>query len=94
MGTVYLLHFDEPYRHAQHYLGSAKDLDARLQHHRNGTGAHLLRVIQQHGIGWQLARTWHDDSQRQLERKLKNQHHAERLCPLCNPRLHSTRKDA
>jgi hypothetical protein len=32
-GTVYLLHFDRPYRHARHYLGWAEDLDNRLAEH-------------------------------------------------------------
>lgn len=54
-GTVYLLHFDRPYKHARHYLGWAKDLDARLEHHRAGTGARLLAVLKEHGIGFVLA---------------------------------------
>ncbi|MBB5085041.1 putative GIY-YIG superfamily endonuclease [Nonomuraea endophytica] len=29
-GTVYLLHFAQPYRHARHYLGWTTDLQARL----------------------------------------------------------------
>jgi hypothetical protein len=30
-GTVYLIHFDVPYRRARHYTGWALDLDARLR---------------------------------------------------------------
>jgi site-specific DNA-cytosine methylase len=33
IGTVYLLHFDRPYKHARHYLGWAESLDARLAVH-------------------------------------------------------------
>ena len=29
-GTIYLLHFDRPYRHARYYLGWASDLNSRL----------------------------------------------------------------
>jgi predicted GIY-YIG superfamily endonuclease len=79
--TVYLLHFDRRYKHAGHYLGSAKDLQARLDHHANGTGANLLRVIKEAGIGWQLARTW--EGGRDKERQLKKQIGASRFCPIC-----------
>jgi len=58
VGTVYLLHFDRPYRHARHYLGWATDPDARLTRHAAGEGARLLEVVHAAGIGWTLARTW------------------------------------
>ena len=80
--TVYLLHFERRYRHAGHYLGFAEDMGARLAAHRNGTGARLIQVIAQAGIGWRLARTW-PDGDRALERRLKNQKHGPRLCPEC-----------
>ena len=37
-GQVYLLHFEVPYRHAQHYLGWTEDLPTRLKDH-GGTDA-------------------------------------------------------
>jgi predicted GIY-YIG superfamily endonuclease len=80
-GTVYLLHFDRPYRHARHYVGWASDLDGRLEHHRKGTGARLMAVIAAAGIGFVLARTWPGD--RTLERRIKNRHETPRLCPVC-----------
>jgi hypothetical protein len=43
--TVYLIHFDEPYKHARHYVGSAVSLDARLEEHRRGSGSRLMAVI-------------------------------------------------
>lgn len=51
---------------------------------KHGTGALLLGVINSLGIGFQLVRTW--DGDRHLERKLKNQKHAARFCPVCNPK--------
>jgi hypothetical protein len=71
-GTVYLLHFAEPFGHARHYLGWAGpgNLSARLAHHAAGTGANLLRHVGKAGIGWELVRTWPGD--RHLERRLKN----------------------
>jgi len=80
-GTVYLLHFDEPFGHARHYSGWASNLEGRLRHHERGTGANLLRHVRNAGIGWTLARTWTGD--RNLERRLKNRGGAARLCPLC-----------
>lgn len=80
-GTVYLLHFERPYRHARHYTGWTADLDARLALHASGHGARLLQVIKDAGISWTLARTWTGD--RFLERALKRQGGASRRCPIC-----------
>jgi predicted GIY-YIG superfamily endonuclease len=87
-GTVHLLHFARPYRHARHYAGWTHDLAARLAEHRAGRGARLLSVFVDAGIGWELARTW-PDSSRTRERALKRQGGASRRCPLCGvrPRL-------
>jgi predicted GIY-YIG superfamily endonuclease len=82
-GTIYLLHFSQPYKHAAHYLGFTTDLPARLDAHTKGTGARLLEVITAAGLSFQLARTWHGS--RKSERSLKNQKNAPRLCPVCNP---------
>ena len=57
-GTIYLLHFARPYRHAKHYLGFAVHLDARLAHHGKASGARLMQVVREAGIDWQLARIW------------------------------------
>ena len=79
---VYLIHFATKLAHAQHYLGSTDDLPARLARHRSGHGARLMQVITEHGIPWQLVRTWPGD--RKLERELKRYKASTRLCPLCN----------
>lgn len=82
LGTVYLLHFDDPYKHAKHYTGWALDLDARLAEHASGGGARLLAVVRAAGIGWSVARTW-KGVDRHYERALKNQGGASRHCPMC-----------
>jgi predicted GIY-YIG superfamily endonuclease len=79
---VYLLHFDQPYKHARHYIGYTDDLNARLERHRAGTGARLLEVIAGAKIGFQLAATWEGD--RHLERRL-HKRGGSRICPICNP---------
>lgn len=81
MGTVYLIHFQKPYKHAKHYLGYSSNLDDRLDAHRKGNGARLMEVVGNEGIDWVLARTWKGG--RGLERKLKNQKNSPRLCPIC-----------
>lgn len=81
VGTVYLLHFDRPYKHARHYVGWAKDLDARLTAHMSGRGSRLLEVVRDAGITWVLARTW--QGTRYRERRIKQQGGASRFCPCC-----------
>jgi predicted GIY-YIG superfamily endonuclease len=90
-GTVYLLHFDRPYRHARHYCGWTRDLPARLAEHEAGRGARLLAVITNAGIGFTLARTW--TGTRGRERQIKRQGGLARRCPACGitPRT-TTRK--
>ncbi|MBN1886948.1 MAG: hypothetical protein JW850_03125 [Thermoflexales bacterium] len=84
-GTVYLLHFERKYKHAQHYLGWTVDLDHRLAAHRSGNGARLVEVITGEGIGFALARTWRGG--RDLERRLKQRKNSPRLCPLCQEQV-------
>ncbi len=89
--TVYLLHFDEPFGHATHYLGFAEEerLAIRLDHHRRGTGSNLCKHVAAAGIGWQLARLW-DGASRTKERQIKNQGGKAGVCPLCSrPSLRS-----
>lgn len=88
MSTIYLLHFSAPIapgRHtAQHYLGYADDLSARVVAHMAGAGARLTQVARERGLTFVVVRTWEGD--RQLERQLKNRHEGRRLCPICNGR--------
>jgi len=81
-GTVYLLHFDRPYKHARHYVGwTARNVKRRLAEHEAGRGARLLAVVREAGIGWQLARLW--PGGRERERQIKRQGGHARKCPLC-----------
>lgn len=81
--TVYLLHFERPYKHARHYLGSCNNLARRLAEHKRGAGARLTAVVQAAGISWQCVRTWRGGRQR--ERQIKKQGGLSRVCPVCNP---------
>ena len=86
-GTVYLLHFDRPFKHARHYCGWAppRRLDGRLRDHARGRGANLLKYALAAGITWELARTW--EGGRTRERQIKNQGGLSRSCPMCHPTM-------
>ncbi len=86
-GVIYLLHFQQPYRHARHYLGWTEDLAARLEQHQKGQGARLLTVVREAGISWSLSRTWQGDRNR--ERQIKRMGGLSRSCPDCGvkPRI-------
>ena len=85
LGTVYLLHFDQPYQHARHYTGWTDDVLDRLERHARGWGSRLTNVIVHAGIGFTLARTC--EGTRATERAIKNAGGAVRYCPLCTPQI-------
>lgn len=89
---VYLIHFRHKYHHAQHYIGYSKDLEIRIERHRENSGAKLLRAVNKAGITWNVVRTWQVDGQG-FERLLKNQKHSARYCPVCNPDLVGVEND-
>ena len=91
-GTVYLLHFDRPYKHARHYVGWARNVKRRLAEHEAGQGARLLAVVRAAGIGWQLARMW--PGGRARERQIKRQGGHARKCPLCGVKPRSLPRNA
>jgi predicted GIY-YIG superfamily endonuclease len=80
---VYLLHFERPFGHAMHYIGSCHRtrLQKRLTLHNRGRGARLTAAAGEAGIRFVLARTW--DGGRQRERQIKTQGGASRYCPIC-----------
>lgn len=82
---VYLIHFDEKLHHAQHYLGFAEGEDetARLERHRAGSGAKILRACNVAGIGYKVVRIWPNGT-RDFERSLKKKKNTRALCPVCS----------
>jgi len=86
--VVYLIHFAKPLGdlanprgQAQHYLGYTEDLEQRLEAHSFGNGSAIMAAVSEAGIPWRLVRTW--EGGRDVERRLKRQHNAPRLCPIC-----------
>lgn len=82
--SVYLVHFEQPYEHALHYVGycgSITGLPSRMQYHRTGRGSRLLKAVTEAGIAWSVVRVW-PDADRNYERRLKG-HAGTRYCPAC-----------
>jgi len=53
--AVYLIHFEQPYKHAKHYLGATTlGVAARLAKHETEQGARLLQVVRAAGIGYDV----------------------------------------
>lgn len=82
--TVYLIHFDNKYKHAQHYIGITCNLKRRIREHKAGRGNPLLRAVTQAKINWRVIRTW-ENANYGDEARLKSRHNARLLCPVCNP---------
>lgn len=84
--SVYLIHFDKPLAHAQHYMGFADGdetkIAARLKRHRKNRGSALMAAVNAAGINYDVVRVWPDYT-RDDERKLKNRKKARELCPVC-----------
>lgn len=85
---VYLLHFDPPYLHAQHYLGWSHDIAARVHQHASGgsRSSPLVQAALANGSRIRLARVWLG-ADRNFERTLKNRRYARRICPECRARV-------
>jgi len=81
-GVVYLIHFEKPLAHSSHYIGWASNLEGRLWHHHNGTGARILAAANENGIKWHVVEVWPNED-RYFERQLKNRKGASRFCPVC-----------
>ncbi|HEV2457722.1 MAG TPA: hypothetical protein VGS80_05100 [Ktedonobacterales bacterium] len=90
---VYLICFDAPVVSANgrltthHYIGWAMNLRRRFEHHQAGvSGSKFMTHINAAGVGWTVTHL-RLAAGRDVERRLKNQKHAWRLCPRCNPAL-------
>jgi hypothetical protein len=93
MGDVYLICLGEGIGrgkmpgNARHYIGWSSDVDRRFDEHLAGAGkgSPLIKAAVEAGCEPKLARVWPDVT-RAFERFVKNQKHAPRHCPICNPK--------
>ncbi len=86
---VYILHFEQPLAHAQHYTGATDDLASRIAAHRSGTnGGRLPRVFRELGVGFAVGRVEEYDDHKvafRRERQIKRVAHGPRYCLICSP---------
>jgi predicted GIY-YIG superfamily endonuclease len=87
---VYILHFDTTLEHAQHYVGSTNQVQARLRAHACGNGARLTEVLIEKEIAWRLGGLLQTTTahSRKVERQIKDQHNAHRFCEVCTEQPH------
>jgi predicted GIY-YIG superfamily endonuclease len=78
-----VLHFEPAYRHAGHYVGWARDVDARVAEHPAGAASPLVRAAVVAGASVAVAVTY--AGSRQLERRLKGWHNTWKFCPIRRP---------
>ncbi len=92
--VCYLIHFDEPLNHSQHYIGFALDLRSRLAKHRRGEGAAILAECNRRGIGYRVVRVWAAGQDRRFSEKQLKALGARYLCPVCIQRdLHMSKDE-
>ncbi len=91
LGTVYLICMKKgldrkiPGR-ARHYIGWTEGaVEERVERHRRGAGAKILKAAIEAGDTFRVVRTW-GNVDRHFERRLKNMKSAPKLCPCCNPK--------
>jgi hypothetical protein len=85
VGSIYLIHFSRPFKHARHYIGWTLDVDRRVgQEHMNGHARSnpLVKAALADGINLTLAKVWEGKTKND-ERRLKNRGGASRCCPIC-----------
>jgi predicted GIY-YIG superfamily endonuclease len=63
-------------------VGTTINRAQRLETHRAGKGARMLAAANRLGIGYDVVRTW--PGGRDVERRIKAQRNAPRLCPACS----------
>ncbi|HUO08089.1 MAG TPA: endonuclease [Phycisphaerae bacterium] len=83
--AVYLVHYSQPRHHVRHavrVVQAPAGVIRKLYRHLHEQPIDPLAT--QHGIGFLHVRTWWGKD-KNFERKLKNQKHHSRLCPVCNP---------
>jgi predicted GIY-YIG superfamily endonuclease len=86
--VIYVLHFDGPREHAQHYIGVTGHLEGRMTAHANGTGARLTEVLKELGEHWKVAALYSvkptaTRTPQQIERDIKRANNGPRFCPIC-----------
>jgi predicted GIY-YIG superfamily endonuclease len=78
---IYILHFEEKYKHAGHYLGYTAHVERRIQQHQSGHSVPLMDAVNAAGIPWMLAAIL--DGDKATEKRLRLRKNTPRFCPQC-----------
>lgn len=82
--TLYIVHLSRKIAdHAQHYMGSTENLQARLKDHMAGRGSAMLAWARAEGISFAL--TYAAAGSRNDERYIKDNRKLAELCSICRP---------
>ena len=84
---VYIIHFNEPYKHAKHYTGITNDFYLRMKAHLKGKGAKLPYIVLKSGIGMKFF-IWKNNlnfkeakkEEKRIKKVIKN---TARICKYC-----------
>jgi predicted GIY-YIG superfamily endonuclease/ribosomal protein S18 acetylase RimI-like enzyme len=84
-GFVYVLHFERPLCHSQHYIGCTCNLRERLITHATGRGARIVAAALDKGIPFKLGALGQCNVSvmYRLERQMKDWHGAALQCECC-----------
>lgn len=84
---VYVIHFDKPYKHAKHYTGIAKNVEARMKEHKGSYGSKLMAVLKKYNIGFKyniIAEYPTYSEAKAEEKRLKTKvKQPKKYCPIC-----------
>lgn len=86
-GYVYVLHFDQSFKHARHYIGCTSQPRERLIAHAQGRGARIVQAAAEAGIQFRLGAIGITNVRcmRRIERQTKDWHGSSQFCECCTP---------
>ena len=94
---VYILHFDKPFHHARHYIGSANNVAERVAKHTSNPDVKMLIAALQQGITFTVARTFRNNrvNGHTKEYRIKRSGGVGKqgLCPICNKEKKQKKED-
>jgi len=86
----YILHFDRPFHHAKHYVGSADNVTERVAKHQSDQcDVKILIAAKAQGIGFTLAKTMRNSRKGRANKTKEYRIKAsggvgkQGLCPIC-----------
>jgi hypothetical protein len=88
MSFIYILHFERPLCHAQHYTGATTNLIRRTARHQKGHGAAITAAVVAEGIAMHIGGIYMvtDGNLFDAEKRAKARKNGRTMCQICNPK--------